>query len=273
MPLVGLPSSTVIPVGQMRRVDAFRVLTVRIRKRCSKKLPRLSRLHKVTRGRGAGGFRRGRRKGVSPMSSVRDSSQTVEQHRSGPTSGVRVIEYGRRAASLEPSLSGYARCVGRVGALAIALGIGAAIASMPVAFATTGSEGSTGSSSDGSSSTGSASGSGSRDGSSAGTSGSTAGATDGASKSAGQHPGETSAAGSGSSGSGSGDGSSAGTSGSTAGATGGGRSGQRSGSLRGSSGSGSGDGSSAGTSGSTASATGGASNSATSASWGDLRGG
>ena len=82
----------------------------------------------------------------SPMSiSVRNSSQTVEQHRSRPRSGVRVIEYGRRAAPVEPSLPGYARCVGRVGALAIALGVGAAIASMPVAFATTGSEGSSGS--------------------------------------------------------------------------------------------------------------------------------
>ena len=46
----------------------------------------------------------------------------------------------------KPASSGYARYVGRVGALAFAMGVGAGIASMPTAFAdTTGSGGSTGS--------------------------------------------------------------------------------------------------------------------------------
>ena len=152
------PVSPVIPgAGETR--GCLRVLTVRSEK-VAEKAPSISRLHKFHRGPGPEVPQRTYGK-VSFMSSVRDSSQTVEQHRSRPKSGVRVIEYGRRAVSLEPSLSGYARCVGRVGALAVALGVGAAIASMPVAFATTGSEGSTGSSSDGSSSTGSTTGSGS----------------------------------------------------------------------------------------------------------------
>ena len=44
-----------------------------------------------------------------------------------------------------PVASGYARYVGRVGALAVALGVGAAVVSMPAAFAdTTGSAGSAG---------------------------------------------------------------------------------------------------------------------------------
>lgn len=52
-------------------------------------------------------------------------------------------------SSPKPAASGYSRYVGRVGALAVGLGVGAAVASMPaVAFAdTTGSAGSTGSSS------------------------------------------------------------------------------------------------------------------------------
>ena len=88
--------------------------------------------------------------------SASNSLHTVNQHRTTPRRGVRVIEGRHRAMPLHPSLSGYARCVGRVGALAVALGVGAAIGSMPVAFAdTTGSGGSTGSSSDGASSTGS----------------------------------------------------------------------------------------------------------------------
>ncbi len=59
---------------------------------------------------------------------------------------VRPIEYGA-VVSPKPAGSGYSRYVGRVGALAVALGIGAAIASMPaVAFADeNGSAGSTGS--------------------------------------------------------------------------------------------------------------------------------
>ena len=61
---------------------------------------------------------------------------------------VRTIEYRRRAAvALEVPESGFARYVGRVGALAVALGVGAAVAAVPVAFAdTTGSSGSSGSS-------------------------------------------------------------------------------------------------------------------------------
>ena len=61
---------------------------------------------------------------------------------------------GRQVRAIQPARPsrdgsegrGYARCVGRVGALAVALGVGSAIAAMPVAFAdTTGSGGSTGS--------------------------------------------------------------------------------------------------------------------------------
>jgi hypothetical protein len=62
---------------------------------------------------------------------------------------VRAIEFRR----LTPEASGsvYARYVGRVGALAVALGVGAAVVSMPMAFADRqGSDGSTGSSSSGS---------------------------------------------------------------------------------------------------------------------------
>ena len=45
-----------------------------------------------------------------------------------------------------PEVSGYARYVGRVGALAVTLGVGAALVAMPVAFADTrGSGGSSGS--------------------------------------------------------------------------------------------------------------------------------
>jgi len=47
----------------------------------------------------------------------------------------------------EPVMPGYARHIGRVGALAVSLGIGAAIVAMPVVYADTrGSGGSTGSS-------------------------------------------------------------------------------------------------------------------------------
>ena len=78
---------------------------------------------------------------------------------------VRVIEVARRASTapdarftssraVAPStVSGYARYVGRVGALAVALGVGAAVLPVAVAAAdTTGSAGSTGSSSDAASS-------------------------------------------------------------------------------------------------------------------------
>jgi hypothetical protein len=58
---------------------------------------------------------------------------------------VRPIEFRRLIAA--PVGSGYSQFVGRVGALAVALGVGAAVASMPMALAdTTGSGGSTGSS-------------------------------------------------------------------------------------------------------------------------------
>ena len=61
-------------------------------------------------------------------------------------SWVRSIEYGRRAVT-ETASRGYAIHVGRVGALAVALGVGSAVVAVPVALAdTTGSGGSTGSS-------------------------------------------------------------------------------------------------------------------------------
>ena len=69
---------------------------------------------------------------------------------------VREIEQ-RRAQQVEPLVAGYAHYVGRVGALAVALGVGAAIASMPVAAADT--TGSAGSSSDTSSASSGSSGS------------------------------------------------------------------------------------------------------------------
>ena len=79
-----------------------------------------------------------------------DPSQPSVRHRRTAKGRVRAIEYGRRtAASTETVAPGYARYVGRVGALAVVLGVGSAIASVPVAFAdTTGSPGSTGSGSD-----------------------------------------------------------------------------------------------------------------------------
>lgn len=60
---------------------------------------------------------------------------------------VRAIEYRLRSVSaLEPAIPSYARYVGRVGALAVALGVGSAVAAVPLASAdTTGSAGSTGS--------------------------------------------------------------------------------------------------------------------------------
>jgi hypothetical protein len=84
--------------------------------------------------------------------------------------GDPLIEDSSRVVSAEPT-AGYARYVGRVAGLAVALGVGAAIASMPaVAFAdTTGSGGSEGSSSAGSASSSS--------GSDASSGGSTAGTT------------------------------------------------------------------------------------------------
>jgi len=61
-------------------------------------------------------------------------------------SSLRPIECGHRINRVrEPSSFSYSRCVGRVGALALALGIGSGFAAMPMAFAdTTGSAGATG---------------------------------------------------------------------------------------------------------------------------------
>ena len=62
---------------------------------------------------------------------------------------MRSIELGRQStpmADLDSTNVSYARYVGRVGALAVALGVGSAVAAIPVALAdTTGSAGSTGS--------------------------------------------------------------------------------------------------------------------------------
>jgi hypothetical protein len=71
-------------------------------------------------------------------------SMSATRHRRSSKDQVRAIEYRRRVPQSLPS--GYAKYVGRVGALALALGVGSGIAAMPVAFAdTTGSAGSTGS--------------------------------------------------------------------------------------------------------------------------------
>ena len=84
------------------------------------------------------------------------SLQTADRDQGMPDSTpVRVIENSCRPVAIEPLLSGYARWVGRVGGLAVALGVGAAIASMPTAFAhSDGSGGSGDSGSGGSSSAG-----------------------------------------------------------------------------------------------------------------------
>ena len=77
--------------------------------------------------------------------SFANSFRATGRHRRAPKWQVRAIEYRRRSVS-QPTTSGYARHVGRVGALAFALGVGSAIAAVPMAFAdTTGSAGSTGS--------------------------------------------------------------------------------------------------------------------------------
>ena len=62
-------------------------------------------------------------------------SLSAMRHRRSSKDQVRAIEYGRRAPQSLPS--GYAKYVGRVGALALALGVGSGIAAMPVAFADT----------------------------------------------------------------------------------------------------------------------------------------
>ena len=71
------------------------------------------------------------------------------RHRRVSRGRVRDIEYRRRAVgATDAAESGFARYIGRVGLLAVALGVGSAIGSMPLAFAdTTGSAGSNGSAS------------------------------------------------------------------------------------------------------------------------------
>ena len=69
-----------------------------------------------------------------------ESASSVPVSRSGraPKRHVRAIEYGRQTvAAAESAASGYARYVGRVGALAVALGVGSAIVAVPVALADT----------------------------------------------------------------------------------------------------------------------------------------
>lgn len=74
------------------------------------------------------------------------SSQLSGRHRRSARGRVRPIEYNRRAVlATEVATPGYAGVVGRVGVLAVALGVGSAVAWVPVAVAdTTGSAGSTG---------------------------------------------------------------------------------------------------------------------------------
>ena len=75
---------------------------------------------------------------TSPMSDSRNERS--------PKGRVRAIEYARRAVAAPESVStNHSRYIGRVGALAFALGIGSAVLAMPMAFADeTGSAGSTG---------------------------------------------------------------------------------------------------------------------------------
>ena len=78
-----------------------------------------------------------------------ENKPAMRRLRRSPLERVRSIEYGRRAP--HSPAPGYAKYVGRVGALAVALGVGSGLAAMPLAFAdTTGSAGSTGSTSSGS---------------------------------------------------------------------------------------------------------------------------
>jgi hypothetical protein len=71
------------------------------------------------------------------MASVHSVPISVPAH-------IRAIELARRVLAAPDALSpNCSRYVGRVGALALALGVGSAVASMPMAFAdTTGSAGS-----------------------------------------------------------------------------------------------------------------------------------
>ena len=67
-----------------------------------------------------------------------NSTEPARGQRRSLTGRVRSIEFSRRAVAGSVSASGYARYVGRVGALAVALGVGSALASsLPVALADT----------------------------------------------------------------------------------------------------------------------------------------
>ncbi|MEI7546184.1 MAG: hypothetical protein WCJ53_15330, partial [Mycobacteriaceae bacterium] len=71
-------------------------------------------------------------------------SKSATHDRRLPKAAVRAIEYSRRVESV--TAPRFAKYVGRVGALAVALGVGSGLAAMPLAFAdTTGSAGSAGS--------------------------------------------------------------------------------------------------------------------------------
>jgi hypothetical protein len=78
--------------------------------------------------------------------SFAQSTQLAGRHRRSSKGRIRSIEYTRRAVvATETSVSTYASYIGRVGALAVALGVGSALLAVPIAFAdTTGSEGSVG---------------------------------------------------------------------------------------------------------------------------------
>jgi hypothetical protein len=66
----------------------------------------------------------------SAVSAATPSSVSASRRR-GAKGPVRVIEFGRRAVmAMDAGVPGYARYVGRVGALAVALGVGAAVASV-----------------------------------------------------------------------------------------------------------------------------------------------
>lgn len=80
------------------------------------------------------------------MSVLDSASASGGRHRRTSKGRVRAIEYRRRTVGAsEPADAASARYVGRVGALAVALGIGSIAGSLPMAFAdTTGSAGATG---------------------------------------------------------------------------------------------------------------------------------
>ena len=77
--------------------------------------------------------------------SAADSSQPAGTGRRNSKGLIQAIEFGRRSAKVTEIVTpSYSKYIGRVGALAVALGIGSAISAMPMAYAdTTGSAGST----------------------------------------------------------------------------------------------------------------------------------